>query len=94
MSETQVLLHVFNIEVLPLLIELMLVCGFAGAGLFFSIAITLDALIEWSISRSIRKGRKPWLLAYAEKAKAKRAAQLRGGDAAGRACETGSGDAA
>lgn len=86
MSESQTLLHIFALEVLPLLMELALIGGVVGAICCFGFFYFLDVLAEFFTRKSRAKG---WLAAQAKK----RAAE-RGDDAAGRACETRSGDAA
>lgn len=86
MSEAQTLLHIFALEVLPLLMELALIGGVVGAVCFIAFFYFLDVLAEFFTRKSRAKG---WLAAQAKK----RAAE-RGGDGAGRACETRDGDAA
>lgn len=86
MSESQTLLHIFALEVLPLLMELALIGGVVGAVCAYAFFQLLDGLAELFTRKSRAKG---WLAAQAKK----RAAE-RGDDAAGRACETRSGDAA
>lgn len=86
MSESQTLLHIFALEVLPLLMELALMGGVVGAVCAYAVFELFDVLAEFFTRKSRAKG---WLAAQAKK----RAAE-RGDDAAGRACETRSGDAA
>lgn len=86
MSESQTLLHIFALEVLPLLMELALIGGLVGAICCIAFFYFLDVLAEFFTRKSRAKG---WLAVQAKK----RAAE-RGDDAAGRACETRSGDAA
>ena len=86
MSEAQTLLHIFALEVLPLLMELALIGGVVGAVFAYAVFPLLDVLAEFFTRKSRAKG---WLAAQAKK----RAAE-RGDDAAGRACETRRGDAA
>lgn len=84
MSESQDLLQIFGAEVVPLIIELSLICGFFGAVLAYLAFELLDSLAELFTRKSRAKG---WLAAQAKK----RAAE-RGGDGARRACETRDGD--
>lgn len=86
MSESQALLQIFGAEVVPLIIELALIAGFVGALCWYFFYELLDGLAEFFTRKSRAKG---WLAAQAKK----RAAE-RGGDGAGRACETRDGDTA
>jgi hypothetical protein len=86
MSESQALLQIFGAEVVPLIIELALIAGFVGALCWYFFFELLDDLAEFFTRKSRAKG---WLAAQAKK----RAAE-RGGDGAGRACETRDGDTA
>ena len=86
MSEAQTLLHIFALEVLPLLMELALIGGVVGAVCAYAFFELFDGLAEYLTRKSRAKG---WLAAQAKK----RAAE-RGGDGAGRACETRDGDTA
>lgn len=86
MSESQTLLHIFALEVLPLLMELALIGGVVGAICFIACFYFFDVLAEFFTRKSRAKG---WLAAQAKKR-----ATGRGGDGAGRACETRDGDAA
>lgn len=86
MSESQALLHIFGAEVVPLIIELALIAGFVGALCCYFFHELLDGVAEFFVRKSRARG---WLAAQAKK----RAAE-RGGDGAGRACETRDGDTA
>lgn len=86
MSESQTLMFIFGTEIVPLIIELALLGGVAGAICFIGVFYFFDVLAEYLTRKSRAKG---WLAAQAKK----RAAE-RGGDGAGRACETRDGDAA
>jgi|GEM_PF-6766483 len=86
MSEAQTLLHIFGIEVVPLIIELALIAGFVGAMCWYFFFELIDGITGFFARKSRAKG---WLAAQAKK----RAAE-RGGDGAGRACETRDGDTA
>lgn len=86
MSESQTLLLIFGTEIVPLIIELALLAGFAGALCCYFFQELFSDLAEYFTRKSRAKG---WLAAQAKK----RAAE-RGGDGAGRACETRDGDTA
>lgn len=86
MSESQALLQIFGTEVVPLIIELALIAGFVGALCWCFFFELLDGIAEFFARKSRARG---WLAAQAKK----RAAE-RGGDGAGRACETRDGDTA
>lgn len=86
MNEAQTLLHIFALEVLPLLMELALIGGVVGAICCYAFFSLLDGLSDSFVCKSRAKG---WLAAQAKKRAAERCDA-----AAGRACETRSGDAA
>lgn len=86
MTEAQTLLHIFGTEVVPLIIELALIAGFFGAMCCYFFFELFDCIAEFFTRKSRARN---WLAAQAKK----RAAE-RGGDGAGRACETRGGDTA
>lgn len=86
MSEYQAFINVFTKDVLPLLILMTFISGFVGA-LCWHLFFDFVDWLAWSLTRKSRA--RGWLAAQAKK----RAAE-RGGDGAGRACETRDGDTA
>ncbi len=81
------------VELAPKIMELAMLSGFFGAVVVW-LVWELFGLLFWLFEKRSWKRRAAAFKARQEQAKAAKAAQLRGGDAAGRACETGSGDAA